>query len=142
MSRLTNAELEKIKQKYGVDELWSWSRINSFMTSPYEFYLKYIIDKREDADNCAYAPLGGIVHNIIEKYYGNEIEYKDMIDEFEDGWITAIDVADLKFDRNDEIKNDSIKEKYKYNLEHFFNNHKTVHRHDRLHLYILVTHNR
>ena len=40
--RKTPEELEKIKQQYGVDELWSFSRLNKYVTSPYEYYLKYI----------------------------------------------------------------------------------------------------
>ena len=126
MARLTEKELQEVKDRYGVDELFSWSKVNKFMTSPYEYYLKYILHKKEDADNCAYAPLGGLCHTIIEKLYDKEIEYKDMIGEFADGWLTAIDIADLKFDRNDEEKNKSISTKYKYNLEHFFNNHKQI----------------
>lgn len=124
--RLTNEELQKVKEKYNVSELYSWSKVNCFMTSPFEFYLKYILHKMEDVNNCAYAPMGGICHSIIEKYYGNEISYEDMVKEFEDGWTTAIDIADLKFDRNDEAKNNNIKEKYKENLKHFFMNHKTI----------------
>lgn len=126
MSRLTHEELQEVKKKYGVDELFSWSKVNCFMTSPYEYYLKYVLHKKEDADNCAYAPLGGLCHTIIEKLYGKEIEYNDMVNEFDDGWLTAIDIADLKFDRNDESKNENISKKYKYNLEHFFNNHKPI----------------
>lgn len=126
MARLTSEELNKVKEKYNVSTLYSWSRVNCFMTSPYEYFLKYVLHKKEDVDNCAYAPLGGIAHSIIERYYGNEIKYEDMIQEFDDGWITAIDVADLKFDRNDEVKNDSIKNKYKENLEHFFRNHTVI----------------
>lgn len=124
--RLTSEELQKVKDKYGVDELYSWSKVNTFMTSPYEFYLQYILHKKPDVDNCAYAPMGGICHSIIEKFYGNEIKYDDMADEFEDGWTTAIDIADLKFDRNDEIKNENIKNKYKANLNYFFNHHKPI----------------
>ena len=124
--RLTNEELQKVKEKYGVDKLYSWSKVNCFMTSPYEFYLKYILHKKEDVDNCAYAPMGGICHSIIEKYYGDEILYEDMIKEFEDGWTTAIDIANLLFDRNDGAKNNNIKEKYKENLKHFFINHTTI----------------
>lgn len=126
MARLTRKQLEKVKEKYNVSTLWSWSKINTFMTSPYEFYLKYVLHKKEDIDNCAYAPLGSIAHSTLEKFYSDEIGYEDMIKEFDDGWITAIDIADLKFDRNDEIKNDSIKSKYKENLIHFFNNHKVI----------------
>ena len=42
MARLSKEELNKIKEQYGVDELFSWSKVNTFMTSPYEYYLKYI----------------------------------------------------------------------------------------------------
>lgn len=124
--RLTNEELNNIKKKYNVNRLWSWSRINCFMTSPYEYFLKYVLHKNEDIDNCAYAPMGGICHTIIEKLYENKIEHEDMIEEFEDGWTTAIDIADLKFDRNDTVKNDSIKTKYRENLHHFFDNHNRI----------------
>ena len=124
--RLTSEELEKVKEKYGVDELYSWSKVNTFMTSPYEFYLQYILHKKEDVDNCAYAPLGGCVHQVIEDYYSGKIKYEDMIDNFEDSWITAIDIANLLFDRNDETKNENIKNKYKINLTHFFNHHKPI----------------
>ena len=126
--RLTNEQLQKVKDKYGVDELYSWSKVNTFMTSPYEFYLKYVLHKKEDIDNCAYAPLGSCVHQVIEDYYGKKIEYEDMVDSFEDGWMVAIDVADLRFDRNDEEKNENIKNKYKLNLQHFFEHHKPIER--------------
>lgn len=124
--RLTSEELEKVKQKYNVSELYSWSKVNCFMTSPYEYYLKYILHKKEDIDNCAYASLGGIAHSVIEDFYSKKIKYKDMIEQFEDGWTTAIDIAELKFDRNSDEKNSNIKEKYKENLIHFFNNHQQI----------------
>lgn len=124
--RLTNEQLQKVKDRYGVKELYSWSKISTFMTSPYEFYLRYILHKKEDIDNCAYAPMGGITHSIIEDYYGKKIKYEDMIGNFEDGWTTAIDIANLQFDRNDEEKNNNIKNKYKQNLQHFFSHHNPI----------------
>lgn len=126
MARLSKEELNKIKEEYGVDELYSWSKVNTFMTSPYEYYLKYVLRKKEDADNCAYAPMGSICHTIIENLYEDEISYNDMVGEFEDGWLTTINIADLKFDRNDESKNENIKSKYKDNLIHFFKNHNKI----------------
>ena len=126
MARLTSEELEKVKEKYGVDELYSWSKVNKFMTSPYEFYLSYILHKKEDVDNCAYAPLGGCVHQVIEDYYSDKINYEDMIDNFEDIWVTAIEIADLRFDRNDDTKNSNIKNKYKEDLTCFFKHHKPL----------------
>lgn len=46
-----------------------------------------------------------------------------MIDDYNDGFTTAITIADLKFCRSDEEKNKSIGEKYNENLVHFFKNH-------------------
>lgn len=124
--RLSSEELHKVMDKYNVNKLYSWSKVNTYMTSPYEYFLKYVINKKEDNDNCSYAPLGGSVHSIIEKYYLKEIEYSEMIDMFNDCWLSIIDLGGLKFDRNDELKNNSISEKYKYDLQHFFRNHKMI----------------
>lgn len=121
--RLSDDELKKIKEKYGVDELFSWSKINTYMTSPYEYYLKYIKHTKEDKADSAYAPLGGIAHEILEKFYGKEIEYENMIDEFEDGWITAYEIGQLAFNRSSEESNKSIAEKYHADIKHFFKNH-------------------
>lgn len=124
--RLTKEELEKVKQKYGVTELYSWSKINTFLTSPYEFFLSYVLHEKPDKDNCAYAPLGGLVHTIIEDLYSDKITYNEMLDAFEDAWITVIDIAKLYFYRSDESKDKSIGEKYKESLRHFFNNHQKI----------------
>lgn len=121
--RLTKEQLQDVKKKFNVDRLWSWSMVDTFIISPYCYYLKYIKHAKEDADNCAYATLGSICHSIIEDLHNNKIKPEEMNDIFDDGWLTAIDIADLKFDRNDESKNSSISKKYKENLEHFFSHH-------------------
>lgn len=121
--RKTNEELNKILKQEGCSRWWSWSKINCFHTSPYEYYLKYIKKAKEDRANSIYVTTGGLAHNILEKFYTNEITYDDMLGQFEDGWTVAVDIADLKFDRTDEEKNGKIKDKYYENLIHFFNNH-------------------
>lgn len=121
--RKTNEELNKILKQEGCSRWWSWSKINCFHTSPYEYYLKYIKKVKEDRANSIYVTTGGLAHNILEKFYTNEIPYEKMLNEFEDGWMVAVDIADLKFDRTDEEKNTKIKDKYYENLIHFFNNH-------------------
>ena len=123
MARLTGEQLEALMKKEGVDRIWSWSKINCFHTSPYEYYLKYIKKAKEDRADSIYTTTGGLAHNILEKFYTDEITYDKMINEFEDGWIVAADIADLKFDRADEERNEKIKDKYYENLVHFFNNH-------------------
>lgn len=126
MARLTGEQLEALIKKEGVDRIWSWSKINCFHTSPYEYYLKYIKKAKEDRADSIYTTTGGLAHNILEKFYTDEIAYEQMIDEFEDGWIVAADIADLKFDRADEERNAQIKDKYYENLVHFFNNHTVL----------------
>ncbi len=128
MARLDNQELENIKNKYQVSVIWSWSRVNCFMNSQYEYFLKYILHKAEDRQDCCYTTLGSLAHEILDNFYEKKIAFKEMIDNFEDGWTTSIDICDLKFDRNDKDKNNSIKNKYKEDLEHFFKNH-TIYKH-------------
>ena len=123
MARLTGEQLEALMKKEGVDRIWSWSKINCFHTSPYEYYLKYIKKAREDRADSIYTTTGGLAHDILEKYYTSQIAYEKMLDEFEDGWIVAADIANLKFDRADEDRNEKIKDKYYENLVHFFSNH-------------------
>ena len=123
MARLTHEELEAIKKKYNTNRLWSWSRMNTYMTSKFEYLLKYILKSKEDRCDSCYTTLGTICHDTLEKFYEGEIKYEDMIDNYNDGFTTTITIADLKFCRSDEEKNKSIGEKYNENLVHFFNNH-------------------
>ena len=123
MSRLSYEELEKIKKKHNVNRLWSWSRMNTYTTSKFEYLLKYILKSKEDRCDSCYTTLGTICHDTLEKFYGGKIKYEKMIDDYNDGFTTAITIADLKFNRSDEEKNKSIGEKYNENLVHFFKNH-------------------
>jgi len=124
--RKTSEELNKILEKEGCSRWWSWSKINCFHTSCYEYYLKYIKKAKEDRADSIYTTTGGLAHNILEKFYTGEIPYEQMIEEFEDGWMVAAEIADLKFDRADEERNGKIKDKYYENLVHFFNNHTVL----------------
>lgn len=128
MARLTNEELKNIKNKYNVSRLWSWSKINTYMTSKYEYLLKYILHEKEDRCDSCYTTLGTICHDTLDAFYEGKIKYEDMIDNYNDGFMTAITIADLKFNRSDIEKNKSIGEKYNENLVHFFKNH-TVYKH-------------
>ena len=123
--RKTSDELKMIMEKNRCSRIWSWSRFNAYHNSPYEYFLKYILKKKEDREDCIYAPVGGMCHDILEKLYTNQMEYKDMDELFEDAWLTS-EISELKFDRNDTEKNKSISAKYYSNLKHFFSNHKII----------------
>lgn len=125
--RLSYNELENIKKKFGVDQLWSFSKFDSYRTSQYEWMLKYIKRLPENNETVsAYAPLGGAVHDIIERLYEDKIQYEDMLEEFEDAWTANIEVVEAVFDRSDTLKNDNIKNKYYADIVHFFNNYNKL----------------
>lgn len=126
MARKTKEELNEIMKQEGCSRIWSWSRFNTFKTSPYEYLLKYIQHKEEDRQDCIYASTGSLAHDILEKFYTGEIKYEDMINEFENGWVVLRNIAQLKFDRNNEEKDENIGEKYYQDLQHFFKNHTVL----------------
>lgn len=123
MARLTSEELQTLMKNEGVSRIWSWSKWNCFHTSPYEYFLKYILHKKEDRTDCIYTTTGGIAHDIMERRYTGKLPYEQMINDFEVGWVTAFNIAEMKFDRNSPEKNDKISQKYYENLKHFFMNH-------------------
>ena len=125
MPRLSLEELENIKKKYNVDRLWSYSRISTFLTSPFEYALKYVdgIKRQEDRQDSIYTSLGSAAHQCLEDYYTNKIQFDEMYEQYNDSWITCYDVAQLKFDRCNNEKNQSLAEKYKTNMQYFFKNH-------------------
>ena len=125
--RLSYEELNKIKEQYGVDILWSFSRFNCYRTSKYEYMIKYIQKVKENNDKVsAYAPLGTVCHDNIEAYYEGKLSADSLPNEFDDAFTVNIDIAGLCFDRCDNIKNENIKTKYYKNLMHYFENFKPM----------------
>ena len=125
--RLSYEELEKVKQQYGVDILWSFSRFNCYRTSKFEYMLKYVQKVKENNDKMsAYAPLGTVCHDSIEAYYEGKLSANDLPNEFDDAFTINIDIAGLCFDRCDSTKNENIKTKYYKNLMHYFKNFKPM----------------
>lgn len=124
--RVNSEKIKKMCEALGTDRLNSWSRVNCIHNSLYEYYLKYILHKEEDRDDSIYKVTGGISHDILEKYYTAQIPYDAMVEEFEDGWTTAFDIAELKFVRGDGDRNKSIANKYCYDLKNFFSTHERI----------------
>ena len=100
--------------------------MNCVHNSWYEYYLKYILHKEEDRDDSIYKVTGGISHDIIERFYTRQLEYEKMPEEFDEGWMTAFDIAELKFVRGDSDRNNSIATKYYYDLKNFFETHEVI----------------
>lgn len=123
--RLEKKQLEQIKNKYQVDTIWSWSRFHAYEISPFEYFLKYVVHKKPDRANSAYVVYGAICHEIVEKYYQNQITFEDMKKECEDQ-IFMIGLGDYKFNRVDDVKDQQIKEQYIDNIKLFFEQHNHI----------------
>ena len=61
---------------------WSFSRVNSFNTCPYAWYLNYI-EKNKD-EGSAFAEVGTLVHETLEKYAKGELSLFDISDYYEE----------------------------------------------------------
>ena len=105
--------------------LWSWSRYHCYKQDRWEYFLKYILHKKEDRTNSIYCVSGGNVHDIIEQLYTGKIKYEDMPDLYEDSLFT-MNCAELKYNRSDSDKNDAIANKYENCIRHFFKNHNLI----------------
>lgn len=136
MSRKTSEELDTIKKRLGYDTIFSWSRYNTYKNSPYEFYLCYI-KKEKPTRESIYGVSGNLVHNILEDFYSDKIEYDDMIDEYEAGLLN-MNMMGLKYDRSDDERNQSIADKYEACIRHFFKNHKVIDKKLELERHILI----
>lgn len=122
--RKSKQYLEKIKKKYGVDELYSWSKYHVGKSDPYGYLLKYILREKETRQSI-YGVSGGKCHDILEKFYTNEIKYEDMKKEY-DIALYEMELADLKYNRSDDKKNSTIAKKYEDNMKLFFVEHIPV----------------
>ncbi len=123
--RKTNEELDQIKKELNIQTLWSWSRINTYMTDPYTYLLHYILHIPEDRNDSIYAISGGVSHDLIERHYLEGLTNQEMLVEYEDK-LFEFNTMGLKYDRSDEDKNEKIARKYEDCMRHFFLNYKKV----------------
>ncbi len=121
MARKSKEELEKIKKTYNVQELYSWSKFNTYCTDPYGFYLKYIMHEKETR-NSIYGVSGGVCHQIIEDFYSKELTYEQMLEEYEEK-LFEMNMAELKYNRSDEVANKKIADKYENCIRLFYQQH-------------------
>ena len=59
------------------DMVWSYSRIESFSSCPYKFFLKYI-SKCSESDRL-FSTYGSFMHEIIEEYYNGKLSREEML---------------------------------------------------------------
>ncbi|MFR4986479.1 MAG: PD-(D/E)XK nuclease family protein [Lachnospirales bacterium] len=115
---------QKFIDKYGSNfPIYSYSKCSSLDNCIYEYYLSRI--KKVDIEENIYGVVGGIVHDILEKFYNKEIKFDDMPTLFEDKFF-EIEMLGYCFNKTDKVKNETITKSYVDNIKHFFENHNII----------------
>lgn len=123
--RKSYAYLNKLKKKYGVDVIYSWSRYHKAVEDPYSYMLNYIKHIKEEKKDSIWGESGGNCHDILEKFYLKEISYEDMINEYESK-LFEMKANELKYNRTDSESNEKTALKYENSIRHFFLNYKPI----------------
>lgn len=113
MARITREERQKIMDKYGVDDIWSYSRVSVYSERPWEFMIRYIRKEKVDTSNV-YTHFGEICHSIIQDYIEGKYPQSKMIDLFNEA------VLQTDLEGKYEFMNDNVRKGYIDNLQHYF----------------------
>lgn len=71
--------------------VYSYSSISSFEQCPYAFKLSYI--KNVPRRNNAFAQFGNLMHDILEKYFSEELMIWDLVDYYKDNYSKKVKIV-------------------------------------------------
>ncbi len=69
-----------------ISEIWSYSKLNTFETCPYAYWLNYVAKDPPINEENAFSQYGSFVHEILEKYFKGELELFELSTEYEDNF--------------------------------------------------------
>lgn len=116
---------KKFTDKYGEGNvrIYSFSKLNALRCNcSYEYYLSRILKKPSEPN--AYGVLGGYMHDILEDFYNGKVKREDLLSLWQDKCFD-FEMSEIKFS-SDEEKHKSMFNKYKTDIEHFFDNYKEL----------------
>lgn len=137
MARKSREELNELCTQLDVKTLWSWSKYNTYCSDTYSYYLKYIENVKPDRNDGIYAVSGGIAHDCLEDFYKDKLDHQGMLDKYETA-LMEFDMAELKYDRSDDDKNNAIAKKYEACVRHFLLHHNRINEKIFLEKFILI----
>lgn len=122
MARLNGRQLDIIKDKFGVNDIYSYSRVNSHSQCSWQYFLKYVKRIRVRKSNC-WGYWGNISHDIIQDFYERDRkDYELMASQFNE---KAVEYS-LSEDKEIEFPDEKQRDSYLANMEHYFNNVKPI----------------
>lgn len=111
--RLSYEQLEGLKARFGVDRLWSYSRMSTYLEHPWEYRIVYL-EKLTRSSNV-YTYFGTICHDIIQDFYDGKHTYEAMIDIYDKA------ILDWRMgDTGYKFMNPNVESGYVDNLSEYF----------------------
>lgn len=114
--------VDSLKEKYKVDKVYSYSQLKLFNDDPYEYYLKYVAKVEPDKiEDSPYGLIGGMVHDLLEKFYKNEIKRSDCKGLFINQFLSIIsDEKTGRFSPEEDL-NRNISDNFQRDIIDYFN---------------------
>lgn len=112
--RLTYQQMNGLKKQFGVNRIWSYSRLSTFVDQPFVYRMTYLDPARVRTNNI-YSYFGTICHDIIQDAVEGKIKREDMIKEFDNKVMQwRLDPNAMKF------MNEKVESGYLDNLRHYY----------------------
>lgn len=74
---------KELMKQYGVDRIYSYSRISTYLSNPWAYKMNYLEKVGADTSNV-YTIIGTIVHDLLEDYYNGKYKYEELADKFQE----------------------------------------------------------
>lgn len=115
LTRLNNKQLDRLKKKYNVDRIWSFSRINAAESCFWDYWARYVKHMKLDSSSV-YTEWGTNSHDLVQEYVIGNIDAETASQkwlEYVESW--ERDPTAFQFDTQ------KIERGYLNNLRHYFN---------------------
>ena len=114
--RLTYDQMNGLKRQFGVDRIWSYSRLSTYVEQPFVYRMTYLDPAKVRTSNI-YSYFGTICHDIIQDAVEGKTKREDMIGIFEEK------VLELQLDPNSmKFMSENVEGGYLDNLKEYFTN--------------------
>lgn len=111
--RISYEERKALMDRLGVDRLWSYSRLSTYLDHPWEYKVVYL--ERATRSSNVYTHFGTICHDIVQDMTDGKYPYEKMIELFDekvDAW--------RKDNQGYTFPDKKIEASYINNLRHYF----------------------
>lgn len=117
--RLTSQQIQGLMKRFGVDRLWSYSRLTTFVERPFEYRVAYL--EKSARSTSVYTIWGTNCHDLVQDAYTGEYGFDEMGKKFEEKL--------LEWNVNNDgfgFPNKDIENSYFENIRHYYHNPEPI----------------